>query len=110
MSAIVNVVARERRGLDRERLRLGRALERHFALRHGPIFDAVDRLARDAIEDEEQAELADHADGGNRLAALPHVDRAPAATRVAVPDVVTNQLEVPEVLAGVRVGRYEAAC
>ena len=84
------------------------ALERHFALRHRPLLDAVDRLAGHAIEQEQQSDLVDRGHGGNGPAALLHVDQRRRAGQIGVPDVVMHDLEVPQVLAGVRVGRDEA--
>ena len=100
--------ARQRRRLDRERLRLRGALERHFARRHRPFLDTVDRLAVDAIQQEEQSRLADGGHGRNRAAALLHVEQHRRVGDVGVPDVVMHELEVPEILAGVGVGRDEA--
>src|SRR5690606_35890503 len=84
-------------------------LERHFALRDGPIFDAVDGLTRFAVEQEQQAYLVDDGDSGNRLAPLLDVDQRRGRSQVGVPDVVPDDLEVPEVLARVGIGRHEAA-
>ena len=108
MSAGVIVMRESGAGFDRERLRLRGALERHLALRHRPLLDAVDRLAGDAIHQEHQAPLAHDADGGNRPAVLPHVEQDRRVRDVGVPDVVVHDLEVPQVLAGVRVGRDDA--
>ena len=108
MSAGAHRHARERRRLQRERLRLRRPLQRHLALRHGTLLDAVDRLAGDAIEQKQQPDLVHRGDGRNRPAALLHVDQRRRAGHVGVPDVVMDHLEVPQVLAGVRVGRHEA--
>ena len=95
-------------GLSGKGLRLRRPFERHFALGHRTLLDAVDRLAGDAIEQKQQPDLVDHRDGGNRPAALLHVDQRGRAGQVGVPDVVMHHLEVPQVLAGIRVGRDEA--
>ena len=107
-SAAVKRHARERRRLERERLRLRRALERHFARRHGTLLDAINRLAGDPVEQEQQAGLVDHRHGGNRLAALLDVEKRWRGREVGIPDVVVHDLEVPQVLAGVRVGRDDA--
>ena len=99
---------RAARGLSGNGCVFAGALERHFARRHRTLLDAVDRLAGDAIEQEQQARLVDHGHGRNRPAALLDVDQRRRAPTVRVPDVVVHDLEVPEVLAGVRVGRDEA--
>ena len=75
---------------------------------HRPFLDAVDRLAGDAIEQEQQPRLADHRHGGNRPAALLHVDERRRRREIGVPDVVMHDLEVPQILSGVGIGRDEA--
>ena len=70
MSAGVIDHARQRRRLERKRLRLDGPLERHVARRHRPLLDAEERLAGRAIEDEQQADLADHGHRGDGPAAL----------------------------------------
>ena len=98
-------VARQRRRLQRKRLRRPGLLARHAALRHRPFFDAEDRLAGDAIEDEHQRHLRHHRDRGHRLAVALDVDQRRRRRHVVVPDVVMHQLLVPFQLAGRRVER-----
>ena len=55
-------VAGKRRRLDGKRLRRPRRLAGHVALRHRTLFDAEDRLAGDAIEDEDERHLGHDGD------------------------------------------------
>ena len=108
--AFVEIVARDRvlgqrLGLHRERLRRRRVLVRQFALRHRALFDVEDRLAGDAVEREHQAGLVDDDDCGNGRTVPLQIDEQRRRLRVVVPDVVMNELKVPQVLAGVRVHR-----
>ena len=61
---------RERRRLGRKRLGRRRLLAGHVALRHRPLLDRPDRLARDAIEDIQQSELRGLRDDVDRLAVV----------------------------------------
>ena len=104
-SSFVIEVARQRRGLDRERLRRPRLLAGRGGLRHRALLDAEDRLAGDAIEDEQQPHLRDLRDRRDRLAVLHDVDQRRRGAQIVVPDVVVHELPVPLQLAGRRVER-----
>ena len=71
--------------------------------RYRALLDVEDRLARDTIEREQQAGLVDDDDGGNRLSIPDQIDEKRRRLRVVIPDVVVHDLEVPEILAGVRI-------
>src|SRR3954464_9177775 len=81
-----------------------------WRLTHGdrPLFDAVDRPAGSAVEDEQEARLADRRDRGDGPVAAAHVKQRRRRRIVAVPDVVMDQLEMPELLAGAGIERDEA--
>ncbi len=107
---LVEMVARDRHlrqrlGLHREGLRGRRLLARHVALRHRALDDIEDRLAGDAIEREQQAGLVHHDERGNGGPVPDQIDDKRRRLGVVVPDVVMHELEVPEILAGVRVDR-----
>ena len=96
------------RRTGRERLGRRCALARHVALRHVAFLDGPDRLAGDAVEDEDQPLLGELGDGLDAPAV--HVDRRQHRLRgqVVVPHAVVDDLEVPRPLAVVRVERHEA--
>ena len=74
-------------------------------LRHGLLLDADQRLAGLAIEDVGPARLADLAMPLRSLPSIRRVEQHDGIRRVVVPDVVMHLLEVPAVLAGLRVDR-----
>src|SRR5438876_9634800 len=85
------------------RLRLRRLLPR--LLRHRPLLDADQRLAVRAIQDVDPAGPAGLGDALARLAVGHGIEEHDRAGRVVVPDVVVDLLEVPDVLAGLRLQR-----
>src|SRR5438132_11521872 len=85
------------------RLRLRRLLPR--LLRHRPLLDADQRLAVRAIQDVDPAGPAGLGDALARLAVDHGIEEHDRAGRVVVPDVVVDLLEVPDVLAGLRLQR-----
>src|SRR5258705_7192014 len=91
---------RERRRLQRERLRRRIPLARNIALRDRTLLDAEYRLPVRAIEDEHVAALADRRERRDRPASLSDVDQARRGREIDVPDVVMHGLEVPSVLPG----------
>ena len=107
-SSFFSDIARERRRLERKRLRRRRPLALRRRLRHRTLFHAVHRLAGLAIEDEQDAHLRDQRDAGNRAAVAPHVDERRRRGQIVVPDVVMHELLIPLDLAGVRVDREQA--
>ena len=89
--AFVKVVTRDghlrqRLRLDRERLRRRRLFAGHVALRHRTFDDVENRLAGDAVEREQQPDLVDDEEGGNRLAAPLQVDDERSRLHVVIPD------------------------
>ena len=108
--AFVEIVAgdrilRQRLRFDREGLRRRRLLAGHVAFRHRALFDVEDRLAGDAIERKHQSGFVDDDDGGHHLSVAAQVDEKRRRLGVIVPDVMVHELEVPEILAGVRIDR-----
>ena len=67
--------ARERQGLERERLRLRGPFERQLALCDRTLLDAVNGFARHTVEDEQQARLVDHRDGRDRSTATTNLQQ-----------------------------------
>lgn len=98
---------RDERRVARKRLRLRRLLDR--ALRHGLLVDPEERLPRLPVEQVEPTGLARLRDARPQLAVDVHVEQHDRAGRVVVPDVVVDFLEVPPVLAGLRVERDDRA-
>ena len=72
-------IARQRRRLDRERLRRRRPLAGRAGLRHLALLDAEDRLAGFAVEDEQQRHLRLLRHRGDRPPAAADVDRGSGA-------------------------------
>ena len=80
----------EGRGPRRKRLRGGRALARHRALRHGTFLDGPDRLSGDPVEHEHEPLLGDLR---HRLDLAPvdgDVDQVRRSGQVVVPEPVSN--------------------
>ncbi len=71
-------------------------LARHVGLADRPLLDRPDRLAVRAIEDEDERLLRDLGDGLDRLAVDGDVDQDRRGREVVVPDVVMDQLVVPD--------------
>ena len=94
-------------GLRRERLSIGGDLAGDGARRHLPVLDRIDRRAGHAIEDEDVPVLGRLRDGVDRLAVAPDRDEARRRGRVAIPDVVAHELEVPDELSRVGVEREQ---
>ena len=94
-----------RRRVGRIRLRRPALLARHIRLRHRPFLDRPDRLAGDAVEHVQPRRLGadDHhltvaavvADGGQLR----------GGARIEIPQVVVNELEVPQPLPRARLER-----
>ena len=91
---------RQRRRLQRERLRRRIPFARNVACRDPTLLDAEHRLSVRSIEDEQVAALADRRERGNRPASLSDVDQPGRGRLIDVPDVVMHGLEVPAVLPG----------
>src|SRR5690606_6528595 len=91
--------ARQRRRLDRERLRRGVPFARHVALRHGPLLDRDHGLAVLAVEHEHVARLADVHEARDALAVDDDVEQRSGGRHVRIPQIVVDRLKVPEVLA-----------
>ena len=97
----------KRRRLRRERLRGGRPLAGHVGLRNRPLLDRPDRLAGLPIEDVEEPLLRRLRDDLARLAVLADRQQLGRLRNVPVPEVVVNELLMPDPLAGAGVDRDE---
>ena len=98
---------RKRRRSRGERLSRRRVLAGHVALRNRPFLDRPDRLARNAIEHIEQSELRRLRDDIDRLAAVVHGQQLRSGDEIVVPQIMMQQLVVPEALAGAKVERQQ---
>ena len=97
--AFVEVVARDRvlrqrRRLDRERLRRRSLLARQVALRHRALLDIEDRLASDAVEREQQSHLRGDDHGGNRLTVALQVDEKRRRLDREVPEAAATPVRL----------------
>ena len=101
--------ARQRWRDDGIGLRRRCGLAGHVAGGHGALLDRVNRFAVDAIQEEQQAVLRAHGHRGHGCAADAGVEQQRRSLQVVVPDVVVNDLEVPQVAAGASVGGDERA-
>ena len=72
----------------------------HVALRCRPLLDGPQRLSGHAVEHEKQSRLRRHRYNINHLALVPHCDQLRFGAQVQIPDIVMNDLEVPEPFAG----------
>ena len=97
--------ASERRRFHRKRLRRPRRFAGHVALRHRTLVETEDRLAGDAIEDEEQRHLRHHRDSGNRAAVPFDVDQRGRGGQIEIPEIMMDELLEPFQLARVRIER-----
>ena len=95
----------ERGRLQRKRLGGPRLLAGHVARRHRPFLHPEQRFARHAVEDEQQRHLREHRDGRNGLAVPLHVDEHRSGRQIEIPEIVVDQLLVPQELAGPGVER-----
>ena len=100
--------AGERRRFQGKWLGFRSAFERHFACGNGAFLHAVDGLAGDAVEQENHATFVHGDDGGNGFAALRHVDERGCAGQVGIPNVMMDDLKVPQIFACVGIGRDQA--
>jgi hypothetical protein len=85
--------------LRRKRLRRGRPFERHVGLRHGALFDRPERLARGAVERIRERLFRELYDGLHGPAVHRHVEQDRRRGVVPVPDIVPNELSMPDALA-----------
>src|SRR5260370_25402327 len=99
---------RERRRLRRERLHVPGRLARHVGGGHAALFDGPQRLAGHAVEHPYESLLADLRHGVDGLAVVMHGEEFRGGGVVVVPNVVVDELEMPEALAGAGVEREEA--
>ena len=100
--------ARERRRLGGKRLRGPRLLAGHIALGNRPLFDGPERLAGHAVEDVEQSELGGLRDDVDHLAVVLDGEELGRGGGVVVPEIVMDELVMPEALAGAEVEREDA--
>ena len=84
-----------------------RLLAWNVGLRHLSFFDRPQRLARHAVEDVEETRLPSHRDGVHALAVAAHLDQLRRSGVVVIPEVVMDDLIVPEPLASPRVQREQ---
>src|SRR5262249_27708867 len=101
-------LAREGRRLGRKRLRRPRLFTRHVALRHRPLFDRPERLARHALEYIKEAELRGQRDDVDHLALMLDSEKLGRGGRVVIPEIVGYDLKMPEALACACVQRENA--
>ena len=100
--------SRNRRRLQRERLRRPVLVTGNRIVGHDrPLFDAENRRARHAIEDEQKALLRINRHGRNRSPVSPHVDQRRRRGQVVIPVVVMRRLKEPLQLAGRGVQREQ---
>ena len=85
-----------------------RLLAGNGALRHLPFLHLEERLARLAMENEDESRLRHLRHRGNRLPVALHVDEHRRGGQVVVPDVVMDRLEVPAVRARAAVEGHHA--
>ena len=92
--------ARQRRRLQRERLRGPRFFAGHVALRNRALLHAEDRLARHAVEHEQQAHLGDlrHRRDASCRSRSTSIS-AGGAGHIVIEDVVVHDLVIPAQLA-----------
>src|SRR4029453_9917815 len=98
---------RERRRLERKRLRRRIPLARHITFGDGTLLDAEDGLSVRAVEDEHITSLADGSEGRNGPSVLYDIDKAWCGRHVRIPDVVMHRLKVPFVFARLCVDRND---
>src|SRR5688572_21053742 len=99
---------RGKRGwLRREGLRRRRPLTGHVGLRNRPLDDRPDRLPGLPIEDVEEPLLRRLRDDLSRLAVLTDRQQLGRLRNVPVPEIVVNELLMPDSLAGARIDRDE---
>ena len=98
--------AAHRRRLYRKRLCRVGGLAGDVAGRDRAFLDAEDRLAVLAVQDVQITRLCGHAQGRDAAPVLLDVEQHRRRGRVGVPQIVANRLEVPAVLAAVRVHRH----
>ena len=98
----------ERRRLGRERLGGRQLLARHQGLRHRPLLDGPDRLARLAVQRIEEGLLGGLEQSLDLFAIDCDVHQDRGGGCVVVPDVVMDQLVVPSPFAGLDVQRDDA--
>ncbi|MNI51029.1 hypothetical protein D3C73_1057270 [compost metagenome] len=97
-------IARQRLGDNRERLGRRGLFAGHLAGWNGPILDRVDRFTGHPVEEEHQPSLVDDAHRGDGLTVLDHVEQGGRSLGVVIPDVMSNHLEVPDILARASIG------
>jgi hypothetical protein len=93
---------REGRRQARQGLRGRRLLARHVALRRRLLRHREERLAGQAVEQEQVSGLGPHGHRGDRAIATLHREERGRCRHVVVPEVVVHGLEVPGELPGGR--------
>ena len=99
-SSIGDALAIERRRLGRKGLRRRRPLAGRIGRWHRPLFDRPDRLTVGPIEDERERLLRHLHDGLDSPAVNRDVRKDWRCRQIVVPEVVVNDLVVPDSLAG----------
>ncbi len=95
-------------GLAGKGLRRPRPFARHIRLRHGPLFDRPDRFAGDAVEHEQESLLRRLRDDVPAAPVVSNRQELGSDRQIVVPDIVVDDLIVPEALAGPRIERDQA--
>lgn len=97
----------DRRRLYREGLRRPGALSRHRALRDRPLLDWEERVSGEPIQDVHEARLRDLRHRRDLLSAAANRHQDRRVRQIVIPDVVVDDLVVPEPLPGIRVQRED---
>ena len=98
-------LSRERRKDGGKGLRGPGVFAGNVARRDGTFFDRPDGFAGDAIKDEHKAVLRRLRNGVDGFAVAADGDELRRGGGIVVPEIVMNELEMPEALAGAGVGR-----
>ena len=96
-------LASERRGLQRYRLDFGHYFAIDVRLWNLAVFNRKKRLAGLAVEDEHVAGLSDLRNRVDQTTVAPHCHEVRRRGNVAVPNVMLDELKMPDALAGIRI-------
>ena len=100
--ALGQPLAGERLGQERERLRISRDFAIDIRGRVLPVCDREERRPARAVEQEHVTRLGDLGDRVDRPAVAAHGDEVRGCGQVPIPDVVPDELKMPDARAGFR--------
>src|SRR5262245_52201823 len=100
----------ERRRERRERLRGRRILAGRVRLRHGTLLNGPKRLAGLTVKHEQETMFRRLRNDVDTLAVMTDGQKLRSSRQIIVPQIVMNQLIVPETLAGLGIQSNEAVC